>query len=332
VAHACTPLDNSQWLLCCFARHIAVLNLTLLPPCFRSLLLAAGLFAAAVAPAQQADSPTLRKIRDAGVITLGHRVASAPFSYLDGKRQPVGYSMDICAKVVDAVRVRLAMPDLEVRPMVVSSATRIPLVANGTVDLECGITTNTAERGKSVSFSVTTFVAASRLLARKSAHIRTLDDLRGKPVVSTLATTSLIFLNAANQARGLDMKILAGLDDIEAFRQLLNGRAVAYAMDDVLLHSMLADAPDADNYQIADDTLTTEPYAIGLKRDDPVFKQLVDGVIVELFKSGEIQGIYRKWFESPIPPKGTNLHLPMSDSLKRVVQHPTDASDPRLYR
>ncbi|HSI51446.1 MAG TPA: transporter substrate-binding domain-containing protein [Ideonella sp.] len=295
-------------------------------------LVACCLFADLACAQANGDSPTLRKIRDAGVITLGHRVASAPFSYLDGKRQPIGYSMDICQKVVDAVRVRLQMPDLEVRPIVVSSATRIPLVANGTVDLECGITTNTAERGKSVSFSVTTFVAASRLLARKSAHVQTLDDLRGKPVVSTLATTSLIFLNAVNQSRGLDMKILAGLDDIEAFRLLTNGRAVAYAMDDVLLHSMLADAPDAASYLIANDALTTEPYAIGLKRDDPVFKQLVDGVIVELFKSGEIQGIYRKWFESPIPPKGTNLNLPMSDSLKRVIQHPTDASDPRLYR
>ncbi|MFZ2989792.1 amino acid ABC transporter substrate-binding protein [Ideonella sp.] len=287
---------------------------------------------AAMDKAPALDSPTLRKIRDAGVITLGHRVASAPFSYLDGRRRPIGYTLDLCQRVVDAVRLRLALPDLEVRLMAVSSATRLPLVANGTVDLECGVTTNTAERAKSVAFSVTTFVAASRLLTRRETAIRTVDDLRGKPVASTLATTSIQFLHAVNQARGLDIQILAGLDDIEAFRMVGTGRAVAYAMDDVLLHSLIAAAPDGADYRVADEALTTEPYAIGMKRDDPVFKRLVDQVIVDLYRSGEIHAIYRRWFESPLPESGINLQLPMSATLKRVVQSPTDASDPRLYR
>jgi glutamate/aspartate transport system substrate-binding protein len=284
------------------------------------------------AAAQALDSPTLRKIRDAGVITLGYRVESVPFSYLDAKRKPIGYSMDICQRVVDVVRQRLAMPDLEVRLMPVSSATRLPLVTNGTVDLECGVTTHTAERAKNVAFSVTTFVASSRLLTKKGSGIRTLDDLRGQPVSSTLATTSIQYLHAENQARGLDMKILAAIDDVESFRMVGTGRAVAYAMDDVLLRSLLANAPDGADYRIADEALTLEPYAIGMKRDDPVFKQLVDAVIIEIYRRGDIQALYRKWFQSPIPPKGVNLQLTMSDALKRVIQNPTDASDPRLYR
>jgi glutamate/aspartate transport system substrate-binding protein len=287
---------------------------------------------ATAAPGPLPESPTLRKIRDAGVITLGYRVASVPFSYLDGKRRPIGYSMDICQRVVDAVRERLQMDDLEVRLMAVSSATRLPLVANGTVDLECGVTTHTAERAKSVAFSVTTFVAASRLLSRQSAPIRTLEDLRGRTVASTVATTSMQFLHGVNEARGLDMKIVAGLDDVEAFRMVGTGRAAAFAMDDVLLKSLVAAAPDGADYRIADEALTLEPYGIPMKRDDPAFKQLVDGVITDLYRSGEIHEIYRRWFQFPLPPKGLNLQLPMSEALKRVIQHPTDASDPRLYR
>jgi glutamate/aspartate transport system substrate-binding protein len=279
-----------------------------------------------------ADSPTLRKIRDAGVITLGYRAASAPFSYLDDKRRPVGYSIDICQRVVAEVRRRLDLPDLELRAMPVSSATRMPLVANGTVDLECGITTHTAERARSVAFSITTFVAASRLLARQDAHIATLDDLRGKTVASTLATTSMDYLHAANRDRQLDMKIVAGQDDVDSFRMLATGRAAAYAMDDVLLKSMLATAPDAASYRIADEALTLEPYAIAMRRGDAVFKQLVDGVITQLYRSGEIHTLYRQWFQSPIAPTGVNLQLPMNAALQRVVREPTDASDPARYR
>ncbi|NDY93036.1 amino acid ABC transporter substrate-binding protein [Ideonella livida] len=278
------------------------------------------------------SSPALAKIRDAGVITLGYRDSSPPFSYLDRQRQPIGYSIDICLRVVDEVRRRLAMPTLDVRLMAVSSATRLPLLANGTVDLECGVTTNTAERNKSVAFSVTTFVAASRLMVRPGSSIRGLEDLRGQPVATTVATTSIQFLHTTNESRQLGMKILAGLDDLEAFRLLATGRAVAFAMDDVLLKSMIATQPEAAAYQIVEEPLTVEPYAIGLRRDDAVFKRLVDGVIVDLFRSGAIHALYRNWFQSPIPPKGINLQMPMSEALKRVVANPTDASDPRLYR
>jgi len=310
-------------------------------PRFRPAALAGAVaLAASIVTAAQVPSPTppapdsavLRKVRDTGVIVLGHRITSVPFSYLDAKLRPVGYSMDLCQHVVHAVRDRLGLRDLEIKLVPVTSATRMPLVANGTVDLECGVTTNTAERQKAQDFSVTTFVAASRLLAKKESEIRTLDDLRGKVVASTIATTSIRYLNSVNESRKLDMRIVAGQDDTDAFQMVQNDRAAAFAMDDVLLRSLQATAANPDDYSISDETLSVEPYGIGLPRDDSAFKQIVDGVLIELYRSGEIHAIYRKWFQSPIPPKGINLQLPMSDALKRAIAHPTDDPDPQRYR
>ncbi|TDM05021.1 MAG: amino acid ABC transporter substrate-binding protein [Ideonella sp. MAG2] len=278
------------------------------------------------------DSLTLKKIRDTGVIVLGHRLSSVPFSYLDAKLKPVGYSMDLCYRVVEQVRKRLELPDLEIKLIAVTSATRLPLVANGTVDLECGVTTNTAERQRNQAFSVTTFLAESRLLSRREEGVRNLEDLRGKPVVSTIATTSIQYLHHVNQQRKLDMKILVGLDDNDAFRQVQTGRAVAFAMDDVLLRSLLAATPQASDYTISDEAYSMEPYALGLPRDDAPFKALVDGVLSDLYRRGEIFTLYQRWFQSPVPPKGLNLQLPMSDAFKRVIAKPTDSPDPAHYR
>lgn len=277
-------------------------------------------------------SPTLRKIRDTGIIVLGHRVASPPFSYLDGKLRPVGYSMDLCMKVVEHLRSLPDMHDLEVKLVAVTSATRMPLVANGSVDLECGVTTNTLERQKTQSFSVTTFVAASRLLSKKSSGVRQLDDLRGQVVASTVATTSIQYLTRVNQSRQLGMKIVAGLDDADGFRMVQNGRAQAFAMDDVLLRSAMVAADRPEDYMISDQALSVEPYALGLPRKDPVFKQLVDRVLTDLFATAEIQDIYRRWFQSPLPPTGINLQLPMSEALQRVLRQATDSADPQAYR
>jgi len=295
------------------------------------LMLCAGLATPAAAQGEE-GSPTLRKVRDTGVIVLGYRVASAPFSYLDAKLKPIGYSIDLCQRVIEAVKKRLELPDLEVKLIAVSSATRMPLVANGSVDLECGITTNTAERQKTQAFSITTFVAESRLLSKRASEIRGLEDLRGKPVATTIATTSIQFLHQLNQSRRLEMKILGGMDDKDAFRLLQTDRAVAYAMDDVLLRSALAGVANPGDYVIADEALTVEPYALGLPRDDAGFKQLVDGVLADLYKRGEIHTIYQRWFLSPIPPRGINLQLPMNEAFKRVIAKPTDTADPAHYR
>ena len=294
--------------------------------------LAAALAAAAAPVRAEGSSPTLDRIRLTGVITVGYRVASVPFSYLDARRQPVGYSMDICRRIVDAVRDRLGAADIETREVPVTSATRIPMLADGAIDLECGVTTNTAERARTVGFSMTTFVAASRLLVKKDAPVQTLQDLRGRTVVTTLATTSMTFLRAANQSQELDMKILAGQDDVDAVRMLRNDQALAFAMDDVLLRGLVAAAPDGDAYRVCDEALTVEPYAIGLPHGDASFKQLVDEVIVGMYRSGALYTLYRKWFQSPVPPRGINLRMPQPDWLARLVRNPTDSPDPQDYR
>jgi glutamate/aspartate transport system substrate-binding protein len=300
-----------------------------MPPGLLPLLL---LLLMAMGPARAQDSPTLRKIQGTGVVVVGYRVGSVPFSYLDGHFKPIGYTMDLCHRVVTAIAGVLKQGHLTTKLIAVTPATRIPLVANGTVDLECGVTTNTLSRQKSEAFTVTTFVAQSRLLGKKHSQIQSLGDLRSKTVVSTAGTTSISYLNDVNIARNLKMKILAGKDDAESFQMVETDRAVAYAMDDVLLYSLVANARNPDNFLISSEALTVEPYAIALTRNDPAFKKLVDGVLRGLFKSGEIHAIYNKWFLSPIPPKGINLQLPMSAALKRAITSPTDSADPALYQ
>jgi glutamate/aspartate transport system substrate-binding protein len=205
------------------------------------------------------------------------------------------------------------------------------MVANSTVDLECGTTSNTLERERHVSFSVTTYVAMSRLVSLRSSGIGNLEDVRGRSVVSTAGTTSIAKLVDLNSAGGMNMTILAGKDHAQSFRMMETGRAVAFAMDDVLLHSLVAVAPDPSRFAIGGTPLSVEPYAVVLPKDDPEFKQVVDAAIIDLFRSGEIQTIYHKWFESPIPPRNVNIRLPMSDLLKKVIARPTDSGDPQVY-
>lgn len=278
------------------------------------------------------ESVTLQKIKATGVIAIGYREGSVPFSYLDSDHQPVGFSMDICNRIVIAIRARLKLKTLAVRLMPMTPATRIPLVANGTIDLECGVTTNTLERQKSVSFSVTTFVTESRLVSKRQLPIMHINDMRGKTVVTTIGTTSMHYLNELNQSRHLGMEILAGRDDADSFLMVAAGRAQAYAMDDVLLRSFIANSPNPNDYLISQETLSVEPYGIMLNKDDPTFKRAVDEAIVALFRSGEFNRIYQRWFEMTIPGQGINLHLPMSKALGEVVRHPTDSAEPADYR
>lgn len=288
--------------------------------------------ACAMLPCAAQESMTLRKIKETRLISVGYRDGSIPFSYLDGRQNPVGYSMDICGLVVEEIKHRLNLDDLQVQLTPVNSATRIPMVANNTVDLECGTTTNTLEREKHVAFSVTTFVAMSRLASRRSSNVSGLDDLRGKTVVSTAGTTSIAKLLELNQASGLRMNIIAGKDHAQSFHLMETGRAVAFAMDDVLLYGMVATAADPSLFVVSGEALSVEPYAVGLPKGDPEFKKLVDETIIQLFRSGRINAIYRKWFDSPIPPRGIVLKLPMSNVLKRIIEHPTDSGDPAAYQ
>jgi len=283
--------------------------------------------------AHAADGPTLARVKSTGVIVIGYRPASLPFSYLDAQLRPTGYTVELCDRIVAAVRSKLQLPDLEVRRVEVASATRMPLVINGTLDLECGITTNTAERARHQAFSLTIFVAETRLMTRSRERVQGLADLRGQTVATTIGTTSIQHLVKVNEQQALGIRILGGLDDPEGFQMLRSGRASAFLMDDVLLRSLLAQqGPGADDYRISDQALTVEPYAIGLRKNDPQFKALVDDVLAGLYRSGEIHAIYRRWFESPLPSQGLNLKLPMSAAFRRVIANPTDSPDPERYR
>ncbi|MET0383687.1 MAG: amino acid ABC transporter substrate-binding protein [Burkholderiaceae bacterium] len=290
------------------------------------------LLAAASCAACADESAVLRKIRESGVITLGFRESSFPFSYLDDQQRPVGYTMDICERIADAVKLRLGMSDLERRYVQVSNPTRIALVENGTVDLECGVTTNTADRGREVAFTITTFVAEVRLASKKSAPVMRLDDLRGKVVTTSVGTTSLTHLKKLSAPpHGVEFTILAAKDEAEAFRLVAADRAVAYAMDDALLRGSIATSADPADYVVSDERLSVEPYGIMMMKGDPEFKRLADQIIVGLFKSGEILRLYRKWFQSPIPPNGVNLAFPIFPSMLRLIARPTDSPDPANY-
>ncbi|HEY8566868.1 MAG TPA: amino acid ABC transporter substrate-binding protein [Beijerinckiaceae bacterium] len=294
------------------------------------IALAAGL---AIAPASAQElTGTLKKIKETGTITLGVRDSSVPFSYLDDKQQPVGYAIDICMKVVDAVKAELKLPNLAVKMNPVTSATRIPLMANGTIDLECGSTTNNADRQKQVSFTNTHFLTASRFVAKKANKVTKIEDLKGKTVVSTAGTTNIKQLNEANVEKKLNINILPAKDHAEAFLMVETDRAVAFVMDDILLSSLVANSKEPAAYTLSEDAFSLpEPYGIMLRKDDPAFKKVVDGATAAFYKSPEGQKTYDKWFNQAIPPKGLTLNVPISAALKKAFSAPTDAADPAMY-
>jgi len=296
----------------------------------------AGLLGASQTPTQvhaEELTGTLKTIKETGTITLGHRDASIPFSYLDDDQKPVGFAMDICLKIVEAVKKELKLDKLEVKLNQVTSATRIPLLANGTIDLECGSTTNNAERLKLVAFTNTHFLTASRYVSKKASNINSIDELKGKTVVSTAGTTNIKQLTEVNAARNLGINIVPAKDYAEAFLMVETDRAAALVMDDVLIASFVAGAKDPSAYVISKDAFSKpEPYGIMLRRDDPAFKKVVDAATAELYASGEGQKIYDKWFMAKIPPKGLNLNTPISPELKAEFAKPSDSPDPDSYK
>ncbi len=296
-----------------------------------TLALTLAAFVAAPAVAQELTG-TLKKVKDTGAITLGHRDSSIPFSYYDDKQNVVGYAMDICMKIVDAVKAELKMPNLKVVLNPVTSATRIPLMANGTVDLECGSTTNNLDRQKQVSFTNTHFVTANRYVAKKASNIKTLNDLKGKTVVSTSGTTNLKWLTEENGKQNLGMSILTAKDHAEAFLMVETDRAAAFFMDDILLYSLVAGSKAPADYVIGAEAYSVEPYGIMLRKDDPAFQKVADNATATLYKSGAITPIYDKWFLKPVPPKNINLNVPVSEPLKKEFANPTNSGDPAAYK
>src|SRR3954463_8578091 len=293
-----------------------------------ALLAAAALAFAGTAGAQEG---TLKKIKDSGSITIGHRDASIPFSYYDDKQQVMGYAVHLCHRIVDAVKSELKMPNLKVNYQLVTSANRIPLMANGTIDLECGSTTNNLERQEQVWFTITHFVTANRWVAKKSSNVKKLQDLKGKTIVSTAGTTNIKQITEINAQQNLGMNIISANGHPEAFQMVETGRAVAFVMDDILLAGLAAQSRSPKDYEISTQGLSVEPYGIMLRKDDAAFKKVVDAAMVDTYKSGAINAIYAKWFEKPVPPKNVNLNLPMSAAFKKVVAKPTDSGDPKDY-
>jgi glutamate/aspartate transport system substrate-binding protein len=287
------------------------------------LLLTLALFALPALSAEELTG-TLKKIKDTGSITLGHRESSIPFSYYDDKQQVVGYSHELMLKVVDAIKQELKLPNLQVRLNSVTSQNRIPLVQNGTVDLECGSTTHNTERAKQVAFSNTIFIIGTRLLTKKDSGIKDFPDLTGKTVVTTAGTTSERLIRKLNEEKKMNMNIISAKDHGESFLTLETGRAVAFMMDDALLYGEMAKARKPGDWAVVGTPQSFEAYGCMMRRDDPQFKKLVDDALAKVMKSSEAKKIYEKWFLSPIPPRGLNLNFPMSKEMTELYQNPND--------
>ena len=270
------------------------------------------------------ETGTLKKIKDTGVIALGHRESSIPFSYYDEKQQVVGYSREFQMKVVDAVKKKLNLPNLQVKNIPVTSQNRIPLVQNGTVDIECGSTTNNAERQQQAAFSDTIFVIGTRLMTKSDSGIKDFADLKGKTVVTTAGTTSERLLRKMNNEKQMGMNIISAKDHGDSFNTLESGRAVAFMMDDALLAGERAKAKKPGDWVIVGTPQSEEAYGCMMRKGDADFKKVVDDAISQVEKSGEAAKIYAKWFENPIPPKGLNLNFPLSDSMKKLYANPND--------
>ncbi len=298
---------------------------------FAALALAALVSGQGAARADELTG-TLAKVKDQGYITIGHREASVPFSYVDDQQRPIGFAMDICAKIVEAVKRELKLDKLEVRYVLVTSPSRIPLMANGTIDLECGNTTNNAERQQQVWYTNTHFLTASRFMARVDSNVKTIADLKGKTVVAPAGSTNIKQALEFNTRLNLGMTIVPVQDQGEAFLMVDTGRAVAFVQDDIVLAGLIAIAKDPKAYMISEDAFSKpEPYGIMLRKGDTAFKAVADAATSALYKSPEGPALYAKWFTQPIPPKNVNLNIPMSPAMKRAFEKPSDSPDPASY-
>lgn len=280
------------------------------------IMTAAVLVTGLAAGTPTVGAQTLKKVADSNKMTVSYRESSVPFSYLISPTKAVGFAVDLTEAIVDDVRTKLKKPGLEVAYMPVTSQTRIPLLINGTYDLECGSTTNNSARGKEVAFAISHFFTGTRLLVKKTSGIRNYADLANKTVASTAGSTNEKVLRQYSADNKLGMQIILGKDYDDSLQLVENDSAVAFAMDDILLFGLMANSKNPGSLEVVGDTLQVEPYGCMLRKDDPEFKKLVDGTISRLMKSGEFSKLYAKWFESPIPPKGMILNMPMSEQLK----------------
>jgi len=276
----------------------------------------------------QAASQTLEKIKEVGRIAFGYREASIPFAYLGADNKPTGLSLELCAAVAGRIKSELKRPALEIEYIPVNASNRIPLLQNGTIDIECGSTTNTAERQKQVSFSIATYVASPRWLVATASAVVDLNGLDGQTIVVTQGSLNFAGAQKSISDQKLNTKIVQGKDHAESLLMLSTGRAAAWFEDDILVAGLVANSLDPKAYRMLSATYAPTYYGLMVPREDPEFKALVDSVIKQKMASGEFDRLYTKWFEQPIPPKGQNLLLPMSEAMKARVAAPSDALTP----
>jgi len=292
---------------------------------FMATLAAIAVVGSGVALAAPDTPPgTLKKVKDGGVLVVGFRDASIPFSYYDTNQQPIGYSMDITNAIIEQIKSKTGVRNLEVRRIPITSQNRISLLQNGTIDFECTTTTNNEERARQVDFTNNFFQIGTRLLTRKDSGIRDFADLKGQTVVVGAGTTSERIIRAMNAEKNMDMKIISAKDHSESFLTLSTGRAKAMMMDDALLAGERAKTKDPENYVITGTPQSFENYACMVRKGDTELKALMNETIANLETSGEAAKIHARWFASPIPPKGLNLDFPMSNGVKKLFAHPTD--------
>lgn len=284
------------------------------------LTLGAALHAQAAEPL----SGTLEKIQKSGTIVLGHRESSMPFSYYDDQQKPVGYSIDLCMAVVTDIKQKLGLENLNVRLQPVNSSNRIALVKNGTVDLECGSTANYVERQKEVAFSNSTFWVSKRFITKADSPYKTIEDLKGKPVVVTQGTDTALLIRKVNEERNLGLRIQSGKDHAESLLMVTTGRAAAFMEDDILVSSLRAKERDPASLKLLNDSFGGDPYALMFRKDDPQFKAQVDTTLGEMMSDGQATKLYEKWFLSPIPPAGITIGFPMPGRLKELFAVPSD--------
>ncbi|HEV8692541.1 MAG TPA: amino acid ABC transporter substrate-binding protein [Ideonella sp.] len=295
-------------------------------PSFPRLAFAAsvGALLALHAVTVAAATPVLDRLRQGGALVIAHRESSVPFSYLDGDKKPVGYAVDICLKLVEAVKKELGLKALPISFKLVTPANRIPMIEKHEADLECGSTTNNAERREKVAFTVPHYITGARYMVRAESKIEELPQFEGRRLVSTKGTTPLKAISQANRERMLRIEVLEAPDHAKAVEMVEKGEADGFAMDDVLLYGLIAGRPDPGKLKVVGKLLTIEPLAIMLPKDDPAFKHIVDEEMKRLIRSREAHAMYEKWFEKPIPPKGTALNLPMNYLLRDFWKYPTD--------
>lgn len=286
--------------------------------CFRSFAAAAVMMAGFAAPAfaDAGDSPTLQRIQERGVVNIGHRETSIPFSYIGSDNEPIGYSIDLCLKIVDAIKAELGVDSLDVKYIPVTGQTRIPLIANGTIDMECGSTTNNLTRQLQVEYLPTTFITGTKIASKVGSGIAEIEDLEGKIIGLSSGTTNEKAIKAAIEAGGLDVDIVPVKDHSQGWLALETDRIDAYGSDDVLLYGLISKASDPSAYQVTGRYLSFDPYALMVQRNDSTFERLGRATMAGLMRSGEMAEIYAKWFE----PGPTNINMPLSDTLRTAFE------------